>query len=75
MISKIREMVKGLKQDTFYQEYNENYWIRVNNDEIQLLEDLVYEYLRDNKGYAYDEGKDWVRDLLHKLENTGNEDE
>ena len=75
MISKIREMVKGLKQDTFYQEYNENYWIRVNNDEIQLLEDLVYEYLRDNPSYAYDEGKDWIRNLLDKLEEAGNEDE
>lgn len=75
MISKIREMVKGLKQDTFYQEYNENYWVRLNNDEIQLLEDLLYEDIKSNPDYAYDSSKDWIRDLFDKLERAGNEDE
>lgn len=68
-------MVKGLKQDTFYQEYNENYWVRLNNDEIQLLEDLLYEDIKNNPDYAYDSSKDWIRDLFDKLERAGNEDE
>lgn len=75
MMTKLRQLIKSYGKETFYEDYNEVYWIRVDNEEINLLEHLVHEHLMDNKQFAYDAKKDWIRDLLYKLEKAGTEDE